>query len=224
MTGEGGRWTYLGFLESGPVLSDPAEDLVEALLCEAALDFGHLVPELVVDEVGDPFFLGESLGGLLQRRTRPVEIVDEVVREAFAGPGCVLGRVHRSGQGGEVVEAGLDDSDGAVALLLEVCELALESTHATEHAVYALEHLCAGGGGGSIGRRGHLAQEGIEVLLEGGSWLEVVLVRLLSLLVRLAEGLERCLGEGGKWGERGMRSASHTRAREGRTRLEAGLF
>lgn len=154
-----------------------------------------------------------------------MKIVDEVVREAFAGPRCVLGRVHRGGQGGEVVEAGLDDSDVAVALLLEICELALESAHATEHAVDALEHLCARGGvEGSVGigrRRGDLAQEGIEVLLEGGGWLEIVLVRLLRLLLRLAEGFERSLFAGAKWG---VRSARRTRQREGQTRLEAGLF
>lgn len=94
-----------------------------------------------------------------------------------------------------MVEAGLDDADRALGLLLEVGELSLQAAHATEHAVDGLEHFGARCGveGGGIGCGGESAEEGVEVLLDGGRRLEVVLVGLLRLLVDPAERFERCL-------------------------------
>ena len=194
--GEVREGAHLELFEGGAVLADPGEDVVEAVLVEAALDLCHVVPQVVVDEVGDALVVGEKAGRVLEGRVGAQEVVDELVAEATAGPGGVLWLLDRVGEGGEVVDTGLSDPEGAVALCAEVGELALEGAHAGHHGVDAGEHVGAlvVREGRVMGVEGRGREERGEVLGEGARRLEVVLVRLLGLLVDLAEGIERSLG------------------------------
>lgn len=213
---------HFELLESRAVLADPGEHLVESLCVQSALDSGHVVPQLVVDEVVDPLVLRQCPRRLLEGRVGAQEVVYELVAEPATCPGRVLGRLDRVGQGGEVVDAGLSDAQGAVALGAEVGEFALQGAHARDHGVDAGEHVAAlgireGGGGGRLlggGVEGGGGEEGGEVLSKGAGWLEVVLVCLLGLLVDLAESIERSLMTTDEVGGREGESRERERERE----------